>query len=46
MPFGLPYSREGLWLEAIELFYQRRRDGVAEAGVEVYFAEAGYRWLV
>jgi hypothetical protein len=35
-----------LRFEAVELFDQGGGDGVAEAGVEVYFAEAGYRWLV
>ena len=40
------YRRQGFRLQAVELFYQGRGDGVAEAGVEVYFAEAGHGLLV
>src|SRR5919107_5570454 len=40
------YRCQGLWFEAVELFYQGGGDGVAEAGVEVYLAEAGYGLLV
>jgi hypothetical protein len=46
MPFRVLHGRESPWLEAVELFDQVGRHGVADAGVEVYFAAAGYRWLV